>query len=129
MNLLIVHVGLARTATYFLAVLAIWAIFLRIRKQPLDGNWYGAAVIGELLLIGQFLLGWFLYFQFGSGALARPFLHILYGVVAVITLPAGYSYFGGIEDEGVQTIAMAVVCIFLWGIVQRSGTVATYLPF
>jgi hypothetical protein len=125
MSLIEIHAGLARTASLFLAVLAVWAILLRIRTRPLDSNWYGAAVIGEILLIAQFLLGWVLFFQFGGGALPRPYLHILYGLVAVIALPAGYAYFSRLEDEGVKTVAMAVTCIFLWGIVSRATNVAT----
>ena len=125
MTIFEIHAGLARTASYFLAVLALWAVFLRIRSQPLNSNWFGAAVIGEVLLIAQFIVGWIVFAQVGGSALPRPSLHILYGVVAVLTLPAGYSYFGRLEDEGVKAVAMAAVCFFLWGIVARAGAVAT----
>lgn len=125
MSLIEIHTGLARTASLFLGVLAVWAILLRIRQSPLNSNWYGAAVIGEILLIAQFLLGWYLFFLYGSGILPRPYLHILYGAVAVLSLPAGYAYFSRLDDEGVKTVAMAVVCIFLWGIIARASSVAT----
>lgn len=125
MTIFEIHAGLSRTATYFLAVLAFWALLLRIRSQPLNSNWFGAAVIGEIVLIAQFIVGWLVFAQVGGGMLPRPYLHILYGVVAVLTLPAGYSYFGRLDDEGVKTVAMAAVCFFLWGIVARAGAVAT----
>ena len=128
MPLTVIHDRLADTSSLFVAALAIWALFLRFRSRPLDSNWSGAAVIAELLLLAQFSIGALLYFRGLDVVLPRPFMHILYGVVAIITIPASYAYFGNIEDENVKTLAMAFVYLFLWGIVQRAGSVATYLP-
>jgi len=128
MSLVEIHIGVARAGSTFMAILAIWALFLRFRSKPLDGNWFGAAVIGELLLIAQFAAGWLLYFQTGGTGLPRVYLHVLYGMVALLVLPAGYSYFGQLEDENVKTIAMAFICFFLWGIILRASTVADILP-
>ncbi|MCB0024159.1 MAG: hypothetical protein M9936_00705 [Caldilinea sp.] len=122
-----VHRGLANASTLFVAALAIWALFLRLRSQPLDGGWFGAAVIGELLLLAQFGVGWILWFQGMGAVLPRAWIHILYGVVAIITLPAAYLYFSKIQDPKVQTIAMAVACAFLWGIVLRASQVV-FIP-
>ena len=122
-----IHARLADSATIFVAVLGIWALLLRFRSRPLDTNWVGAAIIGELLLVAQGLLGAYLYYVAGAGAaLPRPFMHILYGIVAVLTLPAAHSYFGQLEDEKVKTLAMAAACFFLWGIVLRASYVAQY---
>jgi len=123
MSLIEIHARLSSTAALFVAVLALWALWLRIRSRPLDGNWFGAAVVGELLLVGEALLGVYLYLQGGGTALPRPLLHTLYGIVAVITLPAAYGYFHSLEDENVKTLAMAATCAFLWGIVLRAGQV------
>ncbi len=122
-----VHRGLANASTLFVAALAVWALFLRLRSQPLDGGWFGAAVIGELLLLAQFGVGWILWFQGMGTVLPRAWIHILYGVVAIITLPAAYLYFSKIQDPKVQTIAMAVACAFLWGIVLRASQVV-FIP-
>ena len=118
-----IHAGLANTASLFVAILSIWALFLAMRNRPLDGGWLGAAVIGELLLVAQFALGWVLYFQGMGAVLPRPWIHILYGMVAVITLPAAYAYFSNIKDPRVQTLAMFAICAFLWGILLRSAQV------
>jgi hypothetical protein len=128
MPLTVIHDRLADTSALFVAALGIWALFLRFRSRPLDSSWSGAAIIAEVLLIAQVAIGTYLYFQGLDAVLPRPFMHILYGVVAILTIPASYSYFGNIEDENVQTLAMACVCLFLWGIVQRAGSVAVYLP-
>lgn len=122
-----IHARLADSATLFVAILGLWALFLRLRGRPLDASWLGAAVVGELLLVAQGLLGVYLYYIVGlGGALPRPFMHILYGIVSVLTLPAAHSYFGNLEDEKVKTLAMAAACFFLWGIVLRASHVAQY---
>ncbi|MEZ4675542.1 MAG: hypothetical protein R2932_15025 [Caldilineaceae bacterium] len=43
-----------------------------------------------------------------------------------MTIPAAQSYFGQLEDENVKTVAMAAVCLFLWGILLRATQVAQY---
>lgn len=128
MPLPVIHSQLANSASLFVAALGLWALFLRIRGRALDSSWFGAAVIAELLIVAQGALGVLLYFRGLDVMLPRPFMHILYGIVAVITLPAAYSYFGSLEDEGVRTLAMTFVCFFLWGILLRAGSVASYLP-
>ena len=127
MTLPLIHDRLADAATMFVAVLALWALVLRLRSQPLDGNWMGAAVIAELLLIAQVVVGTILYAQGLGAALPRPFLHILYAIVAILTLPAAHAYFSALEHENVRTLAMAFACFFLWGILLRTSSVALYL--
>ena len=126
MGLVEIHAGLANTAVMFVAALGIWALVLRFRSQPLDRSWFGAAMIGELIIVTEALLGGLLYMQGLSSALPRPFMHILYGIVALICLPAAQSYFGNLEDENVKTLAMAATCAFLWGILLRVGYVAQH---
>ena len=107
----------------FIAIIGIWAFALRVMGRGLDSSWLGAAVVAELLLVAQAVIGATLYLQGYGGMLVRPFMHILYGIVAVLSLPAAWSYFGHLEDDRVKTLAMAVTCAFLWGILQRAGTV------
>ncbi|MFN2203525.1 MAG: hypothetical protein ACK2UO_20180 [Caldilineaceae bacterium] len=128
MILLRLHDGLANTATIFVLFLGVWAFVLRFRSHPLNASWYGAAVVGEIVILVQAVIGLLMYAQGLGAALPRPFIHILYGVVAVITLPGAYAYIGNIEDEKLKTVMMALICIFLWGILRRAATVAEVLP-
>ena len=121
-----IHAGLANTGVLFIGFLGLWALALRFTNRPLGSSWFGAAVVGELVLVIQGLIGGLLYLQGLDAALMRPFMHILYGVVAVVTLPAAYGYFGNLEDEKVKALAMAFVCFFLWGILLRASSVAQY---
>jgi hypothetical protein len=124
MSVIVIHRGLANSAALFLAILTIWALVQFFRTRPLGPSWYGAAVVAELLLLAQFAVGWILFFE-GLQAGPRPWIHILYGTVAVITLPAAHAYFGKLEDTKIQALAMTLACAFLWGIVQRAGQVIT----
>jgi hypothetical protein len=124
MSLAQIHDGLANTTVLFVAALGIWALVLRFTSRPLNSGWFGAALMGEILIIAQGALGGLLYLQGLDTELARPFMHILYGVVAVICLPAAQSYFGHLEDENTKTLAMAAACFFLWGILLRASYVA-----
>jgi hypothetical protein len=126
MGLTQIHMGLANTAVLFVAVLGLWALALRVMGRRLESPWYGAAIIGELLILVQGVVGGLLYLQGMGSTLPRPFMHILYGVVAVICLPAAQSYFGNLEDENVKTLAMAATCAFLWGILLRASFVAQH---
>lgn len=125
MPIRVIHAGLANSASLFLIVLTVWALFQFLRSRPLGSSWYGAAVVIELLILGQAALGALLWATQGFVISQRPWIHILYGAVAVITLPAAYSYFGRIEDSRTQTLAMMLTCAFLWGIVQRASQVIT----
>jgi hypothetical protein len=127
MSLIEVHARLSETATLFIGFIGVWAFFFRIRNRPLDSSWYGAAVVGELLLVAQSLLGVWLYYGIGLGAaLPRPCIQNLYWIVSVVTIPAAQGYFGQLEDEKVKAVAMAATCIFLWGILLRASQVASY---
>lgn len=123
-SLSIIHRGLAQSGILFFIALGVWALWLRIRSQPLDGSWYGAAAIGEMLMIVQFLLGWLLYAQGLGGNLSRAFVHILYSVVAIITLPAAYAYLSRLQNENVKTVLFAIICFFLMEVIIRARVVA-----
>jgi heme A synthase len=124
MPIVVIHRGLANSASLFLAILTVWAFVQFFRSRPLGPSWYGAAVVAEILLLAQFVVGGILFFE-GLQAGPRPWIHILYGTVAIIALPAAHTYFGKLEDTKIQALAMALSCAFLWGIVQRAGQVIT----
>ena len=90
MPIVLIHRGLANSASLFLAFLTVWALVQFLRSRPLGPSWNGAAIVVEVLLLAQFVVGGILWLQ-GLQAGPRPWIHILYGTVAIITLPAAYS--------------------------------------
>ncbi len=120
-----IHASLAQSATIFMAVLSVWAVLYAIQNKDLDSNWFGAAVIGELLIVAQFVLGLTIYLS-GDHNLPRPFLHILYAMVTVISLPAGYGYLSRMMENRALTIALATITIFLTIVLNRTSVVASW---
>ncbi len=69
-----------------------------LHHRRLTPAWYGAAVVGEVVIVLQAVIGLVLYLQGLDAALPRLHAHSL-RVVAVVTLPAAHGYFGNIKDE------------------------------
>lgn len=124
----LLHNRLSVTASWFAFALGAWALVQWVRGKPLGSSFYGAALIAMALCLVQGLLGAWNYFVMGWGpVLARPWMHILYGIVAVITIPAAWSYLNGIKDERARTLAVALSFFFLWGILLRASSTALYV--
>jgi hypothetical protein len=118
MSLIEVHSRLANTALYYTIAMAIWGLFRYFRKQGVDSNFWGGLVIGEILYLAQGALGAYLLVS-GRGVLTGPFMHILYGVVAVLTPPALFMWTRGDEGRRVMLV-YGVGFLFLVGILFRS---------
>ena len=120
MTIVEIHARLANTCSLFLIALTLWAFFLWLRKQSLSGGWFGAMLIYEALVIVESLTGGYLHWQGGNVNLARPWLHILYGISAIVVLPAAYAFFNSIEDERAKALAMVLIGVFAWWMLQRN---------
>jgi hypothetical protein len=113
-----IHGGLANTALYYTIAMAVWGLYRFFRRQGVDGSYWAALVIAEGLYLVQGALGAFLYLS-GTGTLERSFMHILYGVVAVLVVPALFMYTRGDETRRVMLV-YGVGFLFMIGIILRS---------
>ncbi len=118
MSIIEVHSRLANTAIFYTAIMALWGLWRYFRKQEIDSSYFGALVIAEILFIIQGLLGAYIFIS-GIGHLARAFMHILYGVVTVLLIPAVFAYTRGDNSRRVQLI-YGIALLFLVGILFRS---------
>lgn len=109
MDISTVHGRLANTTLLYLAILAIWGFWKYLRKEELDGSYFGALVIGEVLILVQLLLGGYLWVS-GERPL-RGGVHILYGIVAGLGIPGVYIYTKGGAERRVALI-YALVLLF-----------------
>lgn len=114
---LIMHARLLNTILLFFGFLALWGFFSYIRGQTISGHYRGALAIGELLLLSEFLIG--IALLMGGFSTPRLSIHILYGIVAVITLPGTFAYTRG-RDSRHELLIYSLVCLFLCGIALRS---------
>src|SRR5512134_3536106 len=101
MSLADIHARLGNTAMYYAIILGLWGLWRYFRKQGLDSNYWGALVIGEILIIAQGLLGAYLWL---SGARPGRGIHILYGVVSALVIPGLYAYTQGDDRRRVMLI-------------------------
>jgi hypothetical protein len=118
MSIIEVHARLANTAIFYTIVMAIWGLWRYFRKQEIDSSYFGALAIAEILFVIQGLLGAYIYIS-GTGHLSRAFMHILYGIVTVLVIPAVFAYTRGESSRRVQLI-YGVALLFQVGILFRS---------
>jgi hypothetical protein len=122
MSLVEIHGRLGTAALYFTLIMALWGLWRFFRRQGLDSNYWGAVVIAEILYLIQGGLGAFLFFS-GMGNLTGRTIHILYGVVSVLVIPAIFVFTRG-EETRRPMLAYGAGFLFLVGILLRGITTA-----
>jgi heme A synthase len=117
MTLTNVHDRLSVTIVLYLFILAAWGLWRYFRKQGPHSSFWGALVICEVLILVQGLLGIFLW----SSSLRpeRGAMHILYGIVTAISIPAVYAYTRG-RDTRREMLIYALVLIAVIGLAGRA---------
>ncbi len=115
-----IHHALSNTAWLFFLILGLWGLFRAIRGQSVNANYLGAAFIGQLIFVAQAVMGGILWLGGGSAQIARPEIHLLYGVFALVFLPFVYvSVLRGDDTNRAQWV-LAFTTLFLFGIALRS---------
>jgi CDP-diglyceride synthetase len=120
MSLTVIHGNLANAALIYFAILAVWGLIRFARRQGLGSNYWGALVIAELLILAQGSLGAYLWY---SGLRPARGIHILYGLVSALTIPAVYIYTKGREERR-EILIYAVVALVTVGLILRATTTA-----
>lgn len=115
--LLAMHARLLFTILLVFGALALWGLAGYLRGKGPSGGYMALLAIGELLMLAQFIIGVLLALN-GRQA-ARPSLHIIYGVVAILVVPGAWRYIRG-RDPRQQQIVYALTCLFLCGIALRA---------
>jgi CDP-diglyceride synthetase len=116
-----VHAGLANAVLIFCVIMAIWGSWRFLRKQGLNGSYWGALVIAELLVLVQGVLGAFLWF---SGQRPAQGIHIMYGIVSALAVPVVYFYTKG-REERPEMLMYSVAFLVLIGLILRAMVTAT----
>lgn len=106
----VIHGRLAFTVLYFTIIAGLWGLGTALRKKGVDGSYWGVLAIGELLLLAQAGLGLTLWLQ--GLRPDRGGIHLLYGIVTVITLPAYYAFSKGRDDRAASAV-YGLLCLFL----------------
>lgn len=103
MSILDIHARLGYTSLYFSIAMAAWGLWRFFRRQGIDGNYWGALAIAEILYAVQSIVGLIMYVG-GFAQPLQPLMHILYGVVNIVVVPAIFFFTHGESDRRVQII-------------------------
>ncbi len=116
-----IHDSLGNAIIFFMLVCSLWSFFNYVRGRPLGPSLSGSLVIGEILVLGQGGVGVAL-FLFGL----RPagVIHLLYGLLVALTLPAAYLLLPGEKNSRQESLQYGFVCMFIVGLAVRAMTTA-----
>jgi CDP-diglyceride synthetase len=117
-----VHGALANTATLYFIALTIWGYFRFFRKQGVESSLWGALAIAEILLLVQGLLGGYLWI---IGARPARDMHMLYGIVSLMAIPAAYMYTKGRTDRP-EVLIYATTSLITFGLIMRAVSTAQF---
>jgi len=123
MTLAQVHGGLANACLIFSLLIGGFSFWAYFRNLGVDGNLWGILAMGEVLYVAQGLLGLTLYFTTRVLPEGWRWVHILYGVVLVISLPGAFAYSRG-KDDRRAALVYAIVGLFLAGVSLRAAGTA-----
>lgn len=115
--MVVFHARFANTVALYMLLISLWGFWRFFRKQGLDSSYWGGLAIAALLPVIQGILG--VVMLLSGHSPARGFMHILYGVVAVIGIPAVYFYTQG-KDDRPALLLYAAMTIFLAAISLRA---------
>src|SRR5690349_629660 len=87
-----IHETLANMVTYYSLLVGIWGLFNFLRRQPPDGNFNGSLAIGVVLFVVEGIMGVVLVLL---GKQPAQWLHVLYGVTILVTIPAIFAFTRG----------------------------------
>jgi hypothetical protein len=104
-----VHARLATSFILFMAIAAAWNLVAAARRRGVSGTAFGILAVGELLALAQGVLGIALLL---AGDQPARGVHYLYGVTAVLTLPACYTLTKG-RDDARASLIYGLLCVFL----------------
>jgi heme A synthase len=113
-----IHARLANTGLYFILIMALWGLWRYLRKQGVDSSYFGALVIGEILILAQGALGAYMWF---SGLRPERSLHLIYGISSALVVPAIFAWTRG-GDKRREMLIYGIGLLFMTGLLLRAIT-------
>ena len=121
MTLTDIHVRLGTSMLLCLSVAGVWGLAIFFLRRSNTGSYWGILAVGEILVLAQLIVGIILWID---GARPARTIHVLYGIVAAISIPGYYAYTKGRDDRR-ASLTYGLICLFLVGISIRAIGTAT----
>jgi heme A synthase len=115
--LLEAHRVMSRMIPLFALGMGAWGLFNFLRRRAPDGNYNGALVLGVGLFVLQGLVGMVLVFT--GQQPSRGWVHFLYGITMVLTVPAIFAFTRG-SNTARESMLYGLGMIFIWGLSERA---------
>jgi hypothetical protein len=116
------HARIAGAMVPFALIAGIWGLVEYFRKQEISPSYWGIIVIGNLLAVGQGLMG--VWLALGPDQKpVREWVHVLYGIMAVLWIPIfnfANGYFNKKQDKVKETLIIAIISLFEFGVALRA---------
>lgn len=96
MSLSEIHSQLSSAVIMYTVAMGLWGIYGFSRRRGVSEGYWGALIVGELLILAEGLLGGYLWAQ---GIRPARWVHVLYGVTTALGIPAVYVYTRGREGR------------------------------
>ncbi|OQY93766.1 MAG: hypothetical protein B6D41_07390 [Chloroflexi bacterium UTCFX4] len=109
---------------FFALALGVWGVIAYLRGLGVSNNYRGALMIGELLVIGQALVGVTLVIV---GYWPPDVLHFLYGIVIALMWVMTYIYTKGAMTRR-EILIYALVSFFIMGLAVRGIMTGSFNP-
>ena len=119
-----IHSRLALTAIFFSLAMGIWAAWNYFRGRGVSASYWGALIIGEIVMLGQGLFGIALLI---GGQRPADMLHLLYGVLVALSWPGVYVYTNARAGRR-EAALYALVSFFVFGLAIRAVMTGGGLP-
>ena len=105
------HASLSDSVVTCTLALGMWGLLNFARRQKISEVYWGALVVGQLLVMTQGLLGGFLWAQGYQPTLG---VHVIYGAVPALGIPAVYVVTRGREGRGASLAYGIVALVLAW---------------
>ena len=116
------HEGLGSTSLYYFLILSVWGYVRFFRKQGIDSAYWGMLVIAELLILAECFLGAYLWLD---GYRPMRSIHVLYGLILPLMIPAAYFYTKGRSSRS-EILIYSTATIITVGLIVRAIYTAQY---
>lgn len=118
------HRTLSTMMLLYSFIAGVWGLFNFLRRRPPDGNYNGALAVGVILFVLQGLVGLILLLGGRSTERTLPLLyglpvHMLYGVTAMLTIPAIFAFTRG-RNSVRESLLYGLGMLFIWGLSLRA---------
>lgn len=115
-TIVFIHGRLAQTAILYALAMGAWAAWNYFRGRGVGGGYWGALIIGEMVMLAQGVLGALMVI---AGARPADIIHFLYGILVALAWPGVYVYTNARAGRSEAAI-YALVSFFIFGLSIRA---------